>query len=93
TDSNGRTQWNRTYGITFPITSTETEEITSTETEGIDFPITILWYLVIVVSGSSVGLLASRPVYRRYNNWRQKKATSKALREPVNNLRERLLDK
>jgi hypothetical protein len=131
TDSNGRSQWNQTYGgkdydyafaliqttdenyvlagattsygargydswlvkmeeITFPITSTETEEttfpITSTETEGIDFPITVLWYLTIVVSGSSVGLLVSQPVYRRYKKWQQKRATSKSLREDVNNL-------
>ncbi|MFX0065129.1 MAG: hypothetical protein ACFFC7_23400, partial [Candidatus Hermodarchaeota archaeon] len=68
----------KTEGRNFSITSTGTETITSPRSEGINFTITevidflipILWYLVIVVGGSSVGLLASRLVYRRYNKWR-----------------------
>ncbi|MFX1254614.1 MAG: hypothetical protein ACFFCZ_23585, partial [Promethearchaeota archaeon] len=56
------------------------------KTEGMAFPTSIFGYLVIIVIGSSVGLLASRPVYRRYNKWRQKRTTSKALREDVNHL-------
>ncbi|MFX1253589.1 MAG: hypothetical protein ACFFCZ_18405 [Promethearchaeota archaeon] len=66
---------------------------TSTKMEGIPFLNTVLWYLTLVVIGSSAGLLTSRPVYRRYNKWRQERASSKALRERVNNLRERILDK
>ncbi|MFX1254288.1 MAG: hypothetical protein ACFFCZ_21940 [Promethearchaeota archaeon] len=58
---------------------------TFTKTEGMVFPITVFSYLAIVVTGSSVGLLTSRLVYRRYKKWRQKKATSKGLREEVNN--------
>ncbi|MFX1253158.1 MAG: hypothetical protein ACFFCZ_16240 [Promethearchaeota archaeon] len=75
-----------TEEIIFPITSTGTEEINSTNTEGMTFLISIFEYLVIAVIGSSVGLLTSRPVYRRYKKWRQKRATSKALREDVNHL-------
>ncbi|MFX1250525.1 MAG: hypothetical protein ACFFCZ_02835, partial [Promethearchaeota archaeon] len=67
-----------TAGLDFPNASTTTA--------GLDVPITILWYLTIVVSGSSIGLLASRPVYRRYNKWRQKRAPPKALRKDVNHL-------
>ena len=63
---------------------------TSTKMEETPFLNTVLWYLILVVIGTSVGLLASRPVYRRYNNWQQEKATSKALRERVNSLREKI---
>ncbi|MFX0062334.1 MAG: hypothetical protein ACFFC7_09125 [Candidatus Hermodarchaeota archaeon] len=52
----------KTDGSTFPITSTKMD--------GLAVLITVLWYLAIVVSGSSVGLLASRLIYRRYNKWR-----------------------
>ncbi|MFX0062339.1 MAG: hypothetical protein ACFFC7_09150 [Candidatus Hermodarchaeota archaeon] len=58
---------------------------TFTKTEGMVFPITVFRYLAIVVIGSSVGLLTSGFVYRRYKKWRQKRATSKGLREDVNN--------
>ncbi|MFX0065593.1 MAG: hypothetical protein ACFFC7_25760 [Candidatus Hermodarchaeota archaeon] len=54
------------------------------KTDGINFLITVFRYLAIGLIGSSIGLLISRPVYRRYNKRRQKRAISKALMDNVN---------
>ncbi|MFX0066036.1 MAG: hypothetical protein ACFFC7_28040 [Candidatus Hermodarchaeota archaeon] len=53
------------------------------KTDGSNFSITLFGYLTIGLIGSSVVLLTSRLVYRRYNKRRQKRATSKALMEDV----------